>query len=101
MTDYQHGSQQPADAEQRKRYEQARDKVAAMKGFYIHLLVFVAVIVGLLVINVLAGDAWWVQWVFIGWGIGVLAHAFAVFGRGFAMSQNWERRKIKDMMDKR
>jgi hypothetical protein len=103
MTDYQHSSDPPAarsDAEQRKRFEAAKHRVAVLKGFYIHFFIFVAVILGLLVVNWGIGGPWWVQWVFIGWGVGVLAHAFGVFGRGFTVAENWERRKIKEFMDK-
>src|SRR5438105_558115 len=89
-----------SDAEQRRRLEKAMERVAAIKGFYIHLLVFVVVVLGLLAGNLITRDGWWVQWVFIGWGIGVLGHAYAVYGTGISFGQDWERRKIKEFMDK-
>jgi hypothetical protein len=79
----------------------AREDVAAIKGFYIHLLVFVLVIALLFVINVLTNSPWWVQWPLLGWGIGVLAHGLAVFGRvPPRWVINWEARKIQELKDK-
>jgi hypothetical protein len=87
--------------ENRQRREDAKRRVAALKGFYIHLIVFMAVNLGLTVLNIATGDDWWVQWVWLGWGIGVLAHAIAVFGRGSKSVKNWENRKIRQFLDKK
>jgi 2TM domain len=87
--------------ENRQRLEDAKRRVAALKGFYIHLIVFMAVNLGLTVLNIATGDDWWVQWVWLGWGIGVLAHAIAVFGRGPKSVKNWENRKIRQFLDKK
>jgi fatty acid desaturase len=51
----------------------------AVKGFSIHAIVFVCVMLGLLVVNIGTGDGWWVQWPLIGWGAGLAGHALAVF----------------------
>jgi 2TM domain len=86
--------------EQEKTAKAAR-QVEAMTGFYIHLVVFVLVIVGLLIVNWLATpDVWWVEWPFLGWGIGVAAHAFAVFGRAPKFITKWQLRKIKELKDR-
>ena len=82
--------------EHKKRSLAERD-VDAIKGFYIHLTVFVLVIALLLAINVATGPDWWVQWPFLGWGVGVIAHAFAVFGRLPAAMARWEKRKIDEV----
>ncbi len=75
----------------------ARQKVAAIKGFYIHLAVFVPVLALLLAINVATGREWWVHWPLLGWGIGIVAHAAAVFGRSPGVVSNWETRKIAEV----
>ena len=49
------------------------------RGFFIHLIVFVAVMAGLIAIDYTDGGTWWVQWPLIGWGIGILGHAYRVF----------------------
>jgi hypothetical protein len=81
-----------------ERLMQARRRVAALKGFYIHLAVFVAVLVALVAINVATGRPWWVIWVFLGWGIGVAAHALAVLGRTQRAVAAWEERKTREYM---
>ena len=78
----------------------AQRQVAALKGFYIHLFIFAVVIFGLTLINVSAGGPWWVVWILAGWGIGVLAHAMAVFGRASKRIADWEQRKIKTLVEK-
>jgi 2TM domain-containing protein len=81
-----------------ERRERAIRRVAAIKGFYVHFAVYVVVNIGLFVVDLLAGSDWWVQWVAFGWGIGVVAHAVAVFGRGSKFVADWEDRKIKQLM---
>jgi fatty acid desaturase len=88
----------PAPTDDRARRERAKRRVAAIKGFYIHLFVFVLVVAGLAVINFLTGGPWWVLWALFGWGIGVLAHGIAVMGHGSKSVANWEDRKIKQYM---
>lgn len=51
-------------------------------GFRIHAITFVASIALLLVINLLTGSPYWVQWVVLGWGIGLFCHWFFVLGPG-------------------
>lgn len=57
--------------------ESERDK--AINGFYTHFIVFLAVIAGLAVINLVTGDSFWIQWVVLGWGLGIAFHAFLIF----------------------
>ena len=79
----------------------AAQQVEAMTGFYIHFVVYVLVIALLLVVNwVATPELWWVQWVFLGWGIGVVAHYFAVFGNTPRLIADWQLRKIKELKDK-
>jgi hypothetical protein len=59
--------------------ESERDR--AINGFYTHFMIFLAVISGLAIINLVEGDKLWVQWVLLGWGAGIALHAFLVFIR--------------------
>jgi len=77
------------------RLAEARRRLAALKGFYIHLSVFVLVLAGLIIINSLSGGVWWVVWVFLGWGVGVLAHGLALLARGSRTLAAWEKRKLE------
>ena len=75
----------------------ARRHVAAIKGFYIHLAVFVLVNALLLVLNASTGAPWWAQWPLLGWGIGVIGHAIAVFGSAPGALARWEARKTEEV----
>ena len=82
------------------KYIEAKRQVDAMKGFYIHLLVFVCVMSGLVGINVLTKTDWWVQWPLLGWGVGILGHGIGVFMPIQLFGREWEERKIKERMEK-
>lgn len=70
--------------------------VEALLGLYIHLIVFVLVLVLLFCINWFATpNFWWVQWPVLGWGIGVAAHGLAVFGNAPSFITRWKQRKIE------
>jgi fatty acid desaturase len=88
-------------APQDERLVRARRQLAALKAFYIHLFVFAAVLAGLAVINWVTGGPWWVLWVLLGWGIGVLAHALTVFGHTSRAIADWEERKLREFMNGR
>ena len=61
-------------------HEQARKRVEAKIGFYIHLAVYVCVNALLVGVNLtVSPDALWVVWPMLGWGIGLLFHGLAVF----------------------
>ena len=57
----------------------AAKQYSAIRGFYIHCFVYVLVSLLLVLINVLTGDKMWAHWAIGGWGIGILAHAYAAF----------------------
>ena len=80
------------------RLAHARRRVAALKGFYVHLVVFALVLMGLLLVNSATGGPWWVLWVFLGWGLGVCAHGLAVAGLRSRTIAAWEERKLQDYL---
>jgi hypothetical protein len=51
-------------------------------GFRVHAITFVPTIALLLVINLWTGSPYWVLWVLLAWGIGLLSHWFFVLGPG-------------------
>jgi hypothetical protein len=88
--------------DEHEKLVRARQQVEALTGFYIHLVVFVLVMLVLLAVNWLATpDVWWVQWPFLGWGIGVAGHALLVFDSGApGFITTWQLRKIRELKDK-
>lgn len=82
----------------RKEVKRAYEHLAEIKGFYWHFAAFVLVVTGLFAVNLLTDSDWWVQWVFFGWGIGVLAHGIAIFARKPQAVADWERRKIREQI---
>lgn len=84
---------------QDEQYRQARRHVRQLRGFYIHLAVYVLVNVGLLTLNLLCGRPYWFFWPTAGWGIGLLAHGLSVAGWRF-LGREWEERKIREHLDR-
>ena len=62
-------------------YEEAKKRVEAKRGFYIHLFVYVVVNIMLVIIWAFpAGGGYpWFLWVIGGWGIGLLFNFIEVF----------------------
>lgn len=64
--------------ELRRRAEQ---RVGAKLSFRIHLFTYLMVNAGLAVLNVVTSPEYlWCLWVVFGWGVGLIAHGFAVYG---------------------
>jgi len=79
------------------KYIRAKQRVDELKGFYGNLISYCVVIPFLAFINY--KTYWGFQWFWFplaGWGIGLLIHAFSIFGYG----SSWEERKIRELMDK-
>lgn len=89
-----------------QKYFRAQKRVKAIKGFYIHLLVYLGVNLFIFLAKIIDGEGWAVfsNWESYGttffWGIGIAFHAFSVFGLGFILGNDWEERKIKEIMDR-
>lgn len=84
-----------------ERYEEAKKQVKAIKGFYIHLLIYIVVILFLIFINLkYTPEYLWFIWTMGGWGIGLLFHGLGAFKFAPFFGKNWEEDKIKELMDK-
>ena len=80
------------------RYKQARRQLDAIKGFYIHAVVFALVTGGLLILNVTRGKPYWILWVLMGWGLGLSFHAALVYGRRSRLLSKWEVQKLRKIL---
>ncbi|WP_136668395.1 2TM domain-containing protein [Flavobacterium sp. H122] len=78
-------------------YARAKDRVEKLKGFYGNLISYCCVIPFLVFINLQTSSKFqWFWFPLLGWGFGLLMHAFEIFGYG----KNWEERKIKEILNK-
>lgn len=88
-----------------ERYNLAYKRVKRIKGFYIHLLVYILVNSFLIVqiYNHSHENTFWRWETFstaLFWGIGLGSHWISVFGRNIFFSKDWENRKIQEFLDK-
>lgn len=88
--------------EMEEAYRRAKRKVDNLKGFYWNLFSYIVVVPILIYVNYLTtwDEIRWFWFPMAGWGMGILFHAFSVFGEDRFFGKNWEERKIKEMMDK-
>ena len=66
-------------------------------------IVQIAVVVNcaLVAINLLTSPhSLWFFWPLLGWGIGIVAHATSVFGVFGIFGPEWEKRKIREIMER-
>ena len=85
-----------------EKYEEAKRRVKALKDFYRNLITYAAINVLLIIINLITSPgSLWFYWVTIFWGIGVLLHGLKVFVfKGKFLGEEWEKKKIKEIMEK-
>ena len=85
--------------DEQTRYQEAKERVEEIKGFYFHLITYIVINAVLVVINLLTSPEYlWFIWPIIGWGVGLVIHGFSVFGN--FLGKSWEERKIKEIMEK-
>ena len=89
------------NSDEKLRYQNAHKRVKEIRGFYAHLISYVAVNIVLIIFNVLYHELGYMKikvnqfYSLIIWGIIVLIHAGFVF-----VGKDWEQRKIRKLMDK-
>jgi sensor histidine kinase YesM len=79
-------------------YFRAKERVEKIKGFYGNLASYCLVIPILIIINLTTNSNGfqWFWFPMLGWGLGVLFHAFETFGYG----KSWEEKKIQEILNK-
>lgn len=90
------------DIEERNRYLKAKRRMKQLKGFYIHLLIYI-IVFSLHYIKQLSPyreDHVDQNLGAILWGIVILIHAASVFLPNFALGRDWEEKKIQELIDK-
>ena len=87
------------DNNKEEKYNRARKRVEALKGFYYHLITYCLFIPFLIFINY--NTYWGFHWFWfpiIGWGVGLSFHAYHVYVNNGVFGGNWEQRKIEQFM---
>ena len=85
------------------KYLETQKRVKKLKGFYIHATVYVLVNLFIIAKDVQEGESLLnidLYWTAIFWGIGLLGHASSIFLPGFFLGKDWEKKKIKELMEK-
>lgn len=88
------------------KYERAKKRVKAISGFYQHFMVYILVNLFLIAaqyFNLEPGEKFFRFGTFstaFFWGIGVVFHAFGVFGKNVFLGNDWEEKKIQEIIDK-
>jgi len=88
------------------KYREAVRRVKRIKGFYTHALIYLVINIMIVIINIQnlnEGESYFQFHNFFTaffWGIGLLAHGLSVFLPGMILGNNWEERKIRELMDK-
>ncbi|MBT8508413.1 histidine kinase [Methanomicrobiaceae archaeon CYW5] len=82
-------------------YRKAKKRVEEIRGFYLALAAYLLVNAFLAVINYLFTPGfWWVLFVAFFWGIGIIVQAYRVFAKNRFLGEEWEERKIREIMEK-
>lgn len=79
-----------------KQEAAAFDYVRKLRRFYLHCFRYALVNLVLVAVNLIQTPGrLWVLWVIGGWGIGLLLHAFRVFGPDWMLGPEWEKRQVE------
>jgi hypothetical protein len=82
----------------------ARSRAQALRGFYIHLGVYLIVNLGIFLVNAVmvwlgTTQTWFFYWVLVGWGIALVINGFVVYTDRF-LGPEWEERKVREYLNR-
>ncbi len=81
-------------------YDRAKERVMALKGFYIHLAIYLIFVPFFIFLNFRSTNFPWAIFPIAGWGLGILGHAAETFGWNPFFGKDWEERKIREYINK-
>ena len=86
----------PENTATEKQEAEAFEYVRKLRRFYLHCFRYLVVNSVLIAVNLLTTPGrLWVLWVIGGWGIGLAFHAARVFGPGWMLGPDWEKREVE------
>ena len=84
-----------------EKYKRAKERVAEIKLFYVHFVIYLVFNVFMVLYNLFSNPGYyWFVWPLFGWGAGLAVHALSVFLRGRLFGRSWEEKKIREIMEK-
>ncbi len=87
-------------------YEMAQKRIKEIKGFYVHLTVYIFINIFIFVMstNIITNKSINIEFGHLSlpffWGIGLFAHWAGVFGPNLFLGKKWEEKKIKEILEK-
>ncbi len=81
------------------KYNRAKEHVEKLKGFYVHLSVYLIMLPVFIVLNLRSTGFPWAIFPIAGWGMGLAGHAMETFNYHPFLGKNWEERKLKKFME--
>lgn len=76
--------------------EEAFAYVRSLRGFYLHLVRYFVIVLGLMAVNLIVShQRMWVYYVMGGWGLGLVLHAARVFSFRNFLGPKWERQQVE------
>ncbi len=88
--------------DEKEKYRKAKERVEEIKSFYSHLFAYIIVIIILMAVNIfITPGFYWFLIVAGGWGFGLFWHAMGVFVFSNGFGAGWEKRKIKEIIEKK
>ncbi|MEJ2584762.1 MAG: 2TM domain-containing protein [Robiginitalea sp.] len=98
--------EKPLTESKKEKLRRAKKRVDELKGFYVHLMVYLVINVFILAILMVEGSqmgesgmTWYSFTTAIFWGIGLLIHAVVVFRLNPFFGKAWEARMIRKYME--
>nr|WP_299069275.1 2TM domain-containing protein [uncultured Allomuricauda sp.] len=87
---------------EKEKLRRAKKQVNELKGFYVHLVVYILINAFILVNIYLNTDDFWKWQHFVtlfGWGIGLAFHATKTFGFNPFFGKDWEKKQIQKYIE--
>jgi hypothetical protein len=81
------------------REDQAREYVQALRGFYVHVAIYLTANVVLFLLDLFTPGGPWFMWPLFGWGVAVAINGVAVLTSGRFFGPDWENRKLAKLRE--
>ncbi|WP_298993427.1 2TM domain-containing protein [uncultured Polaribacter sp.] len=92
-----------ANYKEEQKYFKAKKRVNDIKGFYVHLFIYLITIPIIITVNLMFVPSFhWFWFSVLGWGMGLFFHWLGVFGfQKLGLGKDWEEKKIKEFMNEK